>query len=1077
MSGVRRVLFGSVFFSFFPSAGFLSAGSEEQRSWISALLEVLSAIYDYDTSQIPDEPNEIFALRNSPSSRDQMAWALLNWLRMELDPNSRPYVEAIYPETALFSANEPTGSPDSLPKVETTALQENPELVEIVGIRTLGGESEPIEELAGPLGSCILEPKTYRITSLPVRIEGYVVIPAGTRLIAPYDPNLPVIEVMPGGRLDLGRAAFYEGDCPAVLPAVRIEAAESNNWFVNNAAGIYVHRGADPKTRIENLIITHCTAGIVLNETLETPLRWVIAVGCFDGLQLYAPAAVQDCEFWLNGSIFYGLLGYVGTGIYVVPDISSFPAFTVEIERTILYEGDIGLYIDEPWTDPNTTDPNTSDPNQLPEVRIRAVNSCFANSYFFGIYQRSGLTEAEIVHSAFWGNRRPVNFEGSFPGCIGLMADPLYNFPQEWEKLYILPDSELTDAGYGMADDGTGTAHDRPDTGILDIGCHFPVGVTGTFGIPSSPADFNWDGVVDEQDLALMEACMGATDDPNRVRMDLNADSWVNLPDFGIFATDYGYTADPNQPGLHDPNCARSDFSGDGMVNLEDLAIAAEHWLTAVFDEGRLCGLCNLYKDPNTPPGRQTIDDRDRNAFWAEWGSGFRLEVSVLFSDPNGSPMEPNMLSGLTIVQVKDYPISSRVFVQVDGQLAGQTYPDWEGEVIFEIPTYEYSNGVHRLAVGGYTPQGGCWLVPQTVRFDNVIFYASIPPMYEPNEPYELCGFFDGASVRVQAGSGEEAVYEGGWFRHQALFAAASEAAVSIGGEKASGPTTLWVPLSKNVDMSRIDPNSFRAVIIAPFERANRDFEISIAEIRACLLSKGISYIELLGTNANWDNIQTALCGKNLHYVYWIGHTNSQIGETRNLRLEVIREGTHRTNFKCWDKRKYWPFFVENRIFSCKRSDRLIYPPALDPLPSDWEIRGRSMWSLGLWKTKTIKEFWAIGCETGLEWKNANQVMNYNDMAYAVGAHYQDQQGNYVHVYMGTRTPIWYGYLVEQAADFPHAWAHILRAHSDRNLHDALLKGPIGSNEYRAVWGREGMEERAIQWWPLFAKLDLIYWY
>ncbi|HOL88573.1 MAG TPA: hypothetical protein PK965_05035, partial [Anaerohalosphaeraceae bacterium] len=620
MSGVRRVLFGSVFFSFFPSAGFLSAGSEEQRSWISALLEVLSAIYDYDTSQIPDEPNEIFALRNSPSSRDQMAWALLNWLRMELDPNSRPYVEAIYPETALFSANEPTGSPDSLPKVETTALQENPELVEIVGIRTLGGESEPIEELAGPLGSCILEPKTYRITSLPVRIEGYVVIPAGTRLIAPYDPNLPVIEVMPGGRLDLGRAAFYEGDCPAVLPAVRIEAAESNNWFVNNAAGIYVHRGADPKTRIENLIITHCTAGIVLNETLETPLRWVIAVGCFDGLQLYAPAAVQDCEFWLNGSIFYGLLGYVGTGIYVVPDISSFPAFTVEIERTILYEGDIGLYIDEPWTDPNTTDPNTSDPNQLPEVRIRAVNSCFANSYFFGIYQRSGLTEAEIVHSAFWGNRRPVNFEGSFPGCIGLMADPLYNFPQEWEKLYILPDSELTDAGYGMADDGTGTAHDRPDTGILDIGCHFPVGVTGTFGIPSSPADFNWDGVVDEQDLALMEACMGATDDPNRVRMDLNADSWVNLPDFGIFAMDYGYTADPNQPGLHDPNCARSDFSGDGMVNLEDLAIAAEHWLTAVFDEGRLCGLCNLYKDPNTPPGRQTIDDRDRNAFWAEWG-------------------------------------------------------------------------------------------------------------------------------------------------------------------------------------------------------------------------------------------------------------------------------------------------------------------------------------------------------------------------------------------------------------------------------------------------------------------------
>ncbi|MEJ5260842.1 MAG: hypothetical protein WHS88_11710 [Anaerohalosphaeraceae bacterium] len=41
------------------------------------------------------------------------------------------------------------------------------------------------------------------------------------------------------------------------------------------------------------------------------------------------------------------------------------------------------------------------------------------------------------------------------------------------------------------------------------------------------------------------------------------------------------------------------------MVNLEDLAIAAEYWLTAVFDDRRLCGLCNLHSDPNIPPGRQ----------------------------------------------------------------------------------------------------------------------------------------------------------------------------------------------------------------------------------------------------------------------------------------------------------------------------------------------------------------------------------------------------------------------------------------------------------------------------------------
>jgi len=88
-----------------------------------------------------------------------------------------------------------------------------------------------------------------------------------------------------------------------------------------------------------------------------------------------------------------------------------------------------------------------------------------------------------------------------------------------------------------MAEDGTGTCPDQPDIGILDIGCHFPLGVRGSFGIPSSPADFNWDGIVDELDLQLMNDCMGAIADPNIVRIDTNYDSrvFIGMADFWLY--------------------------------------------------------------------------------------------------------------------------------------------------------------------------------------------------------------------------------------------------------------------------------------------------------------------------------------------------------------------------------------------------------------------------------------------------------------------------------------------------------------------------------------------------------------
>jgi len=197
---------------------------------------------------------------------------------------------------------------------------------------------------------------------------------------------------------------------------------------------------------------------------------------------------------------------------------------------------------------------------------------------------------------------------------------------------------------------------------------------------------------------------------------------------------------------------------------------------------------------------------------------------------------------------------------------------------------------------------------------------------------------------------------------------------------------------------------------------------------------------------------------------------NSQIGEERiPFSLKLKKDGVHRTNLKCWEKKKYLPDSDEGRIFSYLRSDGFTQPFVPDLLPGDWETRGHSMWSLRLWETRTIKEFWAMGCETGLEWQNSGNIYNtLNDMAFEVGAYYTDQQRNHVHVYMGNRTPVWFGGLLDKYLAFPSAISHIMQSHYGYHLEHALIYGPNGTNELKVIWGddldKDGWADNTLQW-------------
>jgi hypothetical protein len=131
------------------------------------------------------------------------------------------------------------------------------------------------------------------------------------------------------------------------------------------------------------------------------------------------------------------------------------------------------------------------------------------------------------------------------------------------------------------------------------------------------------------------------------------------------------------------------------------------------------------------------------------------------------------------------------------------------------------------------------------------------------------------------------------------------------------------------------------------------------------------------------------------------------------------------------------------------------------------------MWSLGLWKTKTIKEFWAIGCESGMEYRGLGR----NDMAEVVGVYaYRDTGGNYAHIYIGNTRVIWAAKLLDTYIGYPSAIAKIIQKHSTVNLDTTLTDCQWTELELRALWGddykkgsdkdKDGFVDNTLWWWP-----------
>ncbi|HOL32663.1 MAG TPA: hypothetical protein PK052_11870 [Anaerohalosphaeraceae bacterium] len=842
-------------------------------------------------------------------------------------------------KVVVFGVNYQSFSYISVEEEPTEQLfqMESLEKMEVDGgstMMSMSGETELLAwdaELLGPLGSCIIEPGTYRISSLPLQIEGHVVIPAGVRLIAPYDPNSIVIEVMPGGLLETGKAAFYsEEDYPNVLPPVEIIPEDPNHyWFWHNSTGIYVHRGADSKTRIENLEIAGCMAGIVIDEALIHPVRYVITIACYDGIHLYAPVGIVDCEFWYNGSVWYwmdeyilahfgeymngtlfedeNISAYASAAVYVHLDGEAFPYPEISIERVVMDSADVGLYVRGINIDPNLPDPNVVAP-LVPQISV--TNSTFSLTYFYGLYKTDTEATINVQYSAFAANSYyNTNVYISYIGYFVIPYDPFYLLESS-NRLYIDPWSHLINAGYGIATDGTGVCHDWPDTGQMDIGCHFALGLTGGFGIPSSSADFNRDGIVDAYDLVLMEMCMGARSDPNIVRMDLDYDSWVNLGDFAFYACDYGWASDPNLSLHADPNCARSDFNNNGFVNFADLEVLAEYWLTPVFDEYRICSLCNLHtgtdpNDPNAPSGADLIDQRDMDAFMLDWEKTYAPDPDIVIEH------SASMLS----VAVENPVPAWRISAFLDDEPIGQ-WDNWELETpVFDLDMMRFGPGSHRLKIVRSIDYG-LEITERIIADPNSVglYFADIPEYGDPNQTYEVSAYnpmnnqysitftddLTGLIVDTVTAS-DEVMY------------------VSVPGSfLANGFASVTIKnVSSDKEIDRqikkpFDPNDWairpRAVICPDTHWWNgKDLFVqrrpAILAAAQAFENQGIAYCVLYKKDVTPANLQFVLGNRSLRYVYWVGHGNRSVGDP-----EIPR-----TSVNCWVNGKKVPAFSFTR--------------------------------------------------------------------------------------------------------------------------------------------------------------------
>ncbi|MCK5611611.1 hypothetical protein KAR91_57605, partial [Candidatus Pacearchaeota archaeon] len=574
--------------------------------------------------------------------------------------------------------------------------------------------------------------------------------------------------------------------------------------------------------------------------------------------------------------------------------------------------------------------------NEQAEAGLAAmVNNCFAVNSTQAVYL-SGWMGLIKISNGYYGN-----------GAIGASeADILPVYPDDdpfvngvaTGPYYIVQDCNMVDAAYTYDEVSyLISAESIVNTRLIGK----TTSETGAYDSGVADIGYHYQG----WEVVTM--------DPNLVA-DIDLNDIVNLTDFSLFSQQWLNTYDPN---LVDPNnpgpVTLADFDNNGCVDVNDLMTMASQWLYTKGDP---------YADIDV-----TFDQEVDNIVG-------HLEIGINVSEPNGIATFL-LLDGEVFASDGEYPLST---VFLDSSL--------------------YSNGEHSLRVFCVLMDGKVVdSEDMTVNFNNILYYVAGGDYFDPNDGYQLSGFYDGVNT-VQASvldmygvtiwsndySGPVVHIDipgSAFSTHQLCELAISE---TSGAMAPMSSSTSSSGITKKDLVKKFDKDSHtgtRMLIIMPHRdvfRARRSAIIACAE--ACD-NRNVSWTTLYHHDVTEGNLRFLYGYSTVKYIYWCGHANAHIGDPAVARTHTI----------CWERTevKWLPDrWEEIGVFSWTNGE--------EPLPNDWDNRGVSLWSFGMHDSMRKKIVFVDGCLSGV----------YSDMAQAYGVYSLAGYGSLDQIYIGWRNTV-----------------------------------------------------------------------
>jgi len=268
-------------------------------------------------------------------------------------------------------------------------------------------------------------------------------------------------------------------------------------------------------------------------------------------------------------------------------------------------------------------------------------------------------------------------------------------------------------------------------------------------------------------------------------------------------------------------------------------------------------------------------------------------------------------------------------------------------------------------------------------------------------------------------------------------------------GAFANGPTVTSKDLTKEFRQSDW-PNGAKMLIILPDKDVFEARKPAIIECAEACEARSVTWLALYHKNVTTANLTYLYNKPGVKYIYWFGHANNRVGGSGN---EVPRTYT-----MCWKHtvRNWWPDKWE-RIPAFSYTNN---PQA--PLPGDWDSKGFSLWSLGMYDSGNKKIIFVDGCRSA---DSIETTAPYQDMgdAYGILSNY----GANNQIYIGWRYEIYAGTgiggtITGQTTEAVRLFWEKMGYGDDvwGALYYMWISGGVGMQQ--AVWGDNGQMDMGV---------------